>query len=72
MFTIEVEQEEDGRWIAEITNSNGVMAYGNTPEEAVTAALRFTHEYPSEWTRMKYPQFAPGAFKRAWKSFRKS
>lgn len=29
-----IEQEEDGRWIAEIEALPGVMAYGNTPDEA--------------------------------------
>ena len=33
-FRIEVEQEEDGRWIAEITELPGVMAYGSTLDEA--------------------------------------
>ena len=33
-LTIETEQEEDGRWIAEIGDLPGVMAYGTTPEEA--------------------------------------
>jgi predicted RNase H-like HicB family nuclease len=33
-FFIEVEQESDGRWIAEITDMPGVMAYGATEEEA--------------------------------------
>jgi len=32
---IEIEQEEDGRWIAEIPNLSGVMAYGNSREEAI-------------------------------------
>lgn len=32
---IEIEQEEDGRWIAEITNIPGVLAYGQTREEAI-------------------------------------
>lgn len=32
--TIEVEREDDGRWIAEITNMPGVMAYGANREEA--------------------------------------
>ena len=31
---VELEQEEDGRWIAEISDLPGVMAYGATPEEA--------------------------------------
>jgi predicted RNase H-like HicB family nuclease len=33
-FTIEIEQEEDGRWIAEVRDLPGVLAYGQTPEEA--------------------------------------
>ncbi len=32
---IEVEREEDGRWIAEITDLPGVMAYGITRAEAI-------------------------------------
>jgi predicted RNase H-like HicB family nuclease len=33
-FKVEVEQEEDGRWIAEVVELPGVLAYGATPEEA--------------------------------------
>ena len=33
-FKVEVEQEEDGRWIAEVIELPGVLAYGRTPEEA--------------------------------------
>jgi predicted RNase H-like HicB family nuclease len=35
---IEVEQEADGRWIAEISDLPGVMAYGASREEAVRKA----------------------------------
>ncbi|HKB24941.1 MAG TPA: type II toxin-antitoxin system HicB family antitoxin [Methylomirabilota bacterium] len=31
---IEIEQEEDGRWIAEVVDLPGVLAYGRTREEA--------------------------------------
>jgi predicted RNase H-like HicB family nuclease len=31
---VEIEREEDGRWIAEVAELPGVMAYGSTPEEA--------------------------------------
>jgi predicted RNase H-like HicB family nuclease len=34
-FTIEFEQEEDGRWIAEVLDLAGVLAYGQTREEAI-------------------------------------
>ena len=34
MLRIELEQEDDGRWVAEIPDLAGVMAYGATTEEA--------------------------------------
>lgn len=34
-FTIEVGQEEDGRWLTEIPELPGVLAYGQTREEAI-------------------------------------
>jgi predicted RNase H-like HicB family nuclease len=33
-LTVEIEQEEDGRWIAEVPDLPGVMAYGANAEEA--------------------------------------
>jgi predicted RNase H-like HicB family nuclease len=35
---IEIEKEEDGRWIAEIPELPGVMAYGNSRNEAISKA----------------------------------
>jgi len=32
---IEVEQEEDGRWIAEVPDISGAMIYGSSREEAL-------------------------------------
>jgi predicted RNase H-like HicB family nuclease len=32
---IEVEQEEDGRWIAEVPDISGAMTYGQTRDEAL-------------------------------------
>ncbi len=37
-FTIEVEQEDDGRWLAEVPALPGVMAYGATRQAAIDAA----------------------------------
>ena len=34
-FTIETEQEVDGRWIAEVVELPGVMRYGSTRIEAI-------------------------------------
>lgn len=37
-LTIEVEQEEDGRWLAEVPDLPGVLTYGQTRQEAVDRA----------------------------------
>ncbi len=37
-FTIEHEQEEDGRWLAEVPELPGVLAYGATADEAIGKA----------------------------------
>ncbi len=34
---VEFEQEVDGRWIADVTDLPGVMAYGKTRAEALAA-----------------------------------
>jgi predicted RNase H-like HicB family nuclease len=34
-FDIQYEQEEDGRWLAEVMELPGVLAYGRTSDEAV-------------------------------------
>jgi predicted RNase H-like HicB family nuclease len=45
---IEVEQEEDGRWIAEATAIPGVLAYGETPEKAIAAAAELARKVLAE------------------------
>ena len=37
-FTVELEQEEDGRWIGEVVDLPGVLAYGSSREDAVARA----------------------------------
>ena len=37
-FTIEHEREEDGRWLAEVPELPGVLAYGATADEAMGKA----------------------------------
>ncbi|HET7434208.1 MAG TPA: type II toxin-antitoxin system HicB family antitoxin [Thermoanaerobaculia bacterium] len=37
-FTVELEREDDGRWIGEVVDLPGVLAYGATREEAVSRA----------------------------------
>ena len=35
MFKIETEQETDGRWLAEVVELPGTVAYGSTRDEAL-------------------------------------
>jgi predicted RNase H-like HicB family nuclease len=37
-FTIEYEREDDGRWLAEVIELPGVLAYGQTSDEAIAKA----------------------------------
>jgi predicted RNase H-like HicB family nuclease len=47
-FTVESEQEDDGRWIAEVLELPGVLTDGQSPEEATAKvqalALRIVAE----------------------------
>ncbi|MDB5902825.1 MAG: hypothetical protein JWM26_1703 [Betaproteobacteria bacterium] len=37
-FTIETELEDDGRWLAEVPELAGVLAYGATRDQAMSRA----------------------------------
>ena len=37
-YTVETEQESDGRWLAEIVEIPGAMKYGKSREEAIGQA----------------------------------
>jgi predicted RNase H-like HicB family nuclease len=37
-FTLECELEEDGRWLAEVSQLPGAMAYGSSANEAMAKA----------------------------------
>jgi predicted RNase H-like HicB family nuclease len=37
-FTVDIEREDDDRWIGEVVDLPGVLAYGSTKEEAVAKA----------------------------------
>ena len=39
-MTIELDREDDGRWIAEALELPGVMCYGETRDEAISNAER--------------------------------
>ena len=56
-FTIEHEREDDGRWLAEVPELPGVLAYGSTANEAMAKvevlALRVLAE------RLEHGEAAP-------------
>ena len=37
-FTVEFDREDDGRWLAEVLELPGVLAYGQTSDEAIARA----------------------------------
>ena len=37
-FSVDYEQEEDGRWLAEVLELPGLMVYGQTRQEAIARA----------------------------------
>lgn len=47
-LTIEIEREEDGRWIAEAVELPGVMSYSGTRDEAVSNTERLAIEVIAE------------------------
>ena len=63
-FTIELEREDDGRWLAEVPTLTGVLCYGTTRDEAVVRvqalalrviAERLEHaEAPAEFLHVSF------------------
>ena len=45
---VEVEREDDGHWIAEVSAVPGVLAYGETPEQAVANARSLASQVLAE------------------------
>ncbi|HWJ93759.1 MAG TPA: hypothetical protein VNT33_03490 [Telluria sp.] len=45
---VECERESDGRWLADVLELPGVMAYGATLELAIEAALRIARRVVAE------------------------
>jgi len=57
IFKIELEQEEDGRWIAEILDMPGVLAYGRTKPEAIAKAQALALRVLAD--RLEHNEVAP-------------
>lgn len=54
---LELEQETDGRWIAEVGDLPGVLAYGATREEALAHAQALALRVLAE--RLEHRETAP-------------
>ena len=58
-LSIELEQEDDGRWIAEALELPGVMTYGATREEAISNTEKLAVEVVAD--RVKHGELPPSA-----------
>ena len=63
-LTFETEQEEDGRWLAEVPELAGVVAYGSTEVEATTKAEVLALRVLAE--RLEHAEAGPMAFGYLW------
>lgn len=56
-FRIELELEEDGRWIAEVPELPGVLAYGKTEKDALAAVKALALRVVAD--RLEHGEAAP-------------
>jgi predicted RNase H-like HicB family nuclease len=54
---MEVEQEEDGRWLSEVLELPGVLAYGQTRSEAIARAQALALRVVAD--RLEYGETVP-------------
>ena len=62
-LAVEIEREEDGRWIAEIPELPGVLAYGQSREEAIRAVQTLALRVVAD--RLEHGESVPEAVLRA-------
>jgi predicted RNase H-like HicB family nuclease len=58
LLTIEVEREDDGRWLADVLDLPGVLAYGQTRHEAVERAQALALRVLAD--RLEHGESVPG------------
>lgn len=58
-LSIELDREDDGRWIAEALELPGVMSYGETREEAISNTERLAIEVIAD--RIRHGELPPAA-----------
>jgi predicted RNase H-like HicB family nuclease len=59
-FAVELEREEDGRWIAEVPDISGALAYGQTRDEALARVEALALRVLAE--RLEHGEHAPDRF----------
>ncbi len=57
-LTIELEQEEDGRWLAEVPELPGVLVYGRCRREAIERVKVLSFQVVAD--RLKHGEAVPG------------
>ena len=56
-YTVEIEQEDDGRWLAEVLDLPGVLAYGDTQQAALARVQALALRVIAE--RLEHGETAP-------------
>ena len=56
-FNVETEREDDGRWLAEVLELPGVLAYGDNPQAAVAKVQALALRVIAE--RLEHGEAAP-------------
>lgn len=59
-LSVELDREEDGRWIAEVVALPGVLAYGDTRDQALAAAEALALRVLAD--RLEHGEHAPDSF----------
>ena len=57
---IEIEREEDGRWLSEVPDLPGVMVYGTTRDEAVARVKALALRVPAD--RLEHGEAVPASW----------
>ena len=57
VLKVEIEQETDGRWIAEVPEIPGAMTYGNTRDQALARVKALTLRVIAD--RLEHGETAP-------------
>jgi predicted RNase H-like HicB family nuclease len=56
-FKVEIEQEDDGRWLAEVVDLPGVLAYGDSQQAALAKVQALALRVIAE--RLEHGETAP-------------